>query len=158
MDSSTLAGQAVHITSFGYLHGPAPSAHVTLDLREHFRDPHINPKLRYLTAYDAEVRAAVMATPGIKELLTAVVAGVEAFLSGPSGNAPVRIAIGCAGGRHRAGSTALALRAVCSGDTAAATEMGIADLAQVYTSRGLIVRLTHRDLHRDVVDRPSRLG
>src|SRR5579883_2061587 len=30
---------AVRITSFGYLHDAAPLAHLTVDLRTHFRDP-----------------------------------------------------------------------------------------------------------------------
>lgn len=41
---------AVEIVSFGYLHGEPPQAHITLDLRNHFRDPHINPALREMTA------------------------------------------------------------------------------------------------------------
>lgn len=37
----------IRIVSFGYGHGyghgNAPDAHLTLDLRTHFRDPHVSP-------------------------------------------------------------------------------------------------------------------
>jgi nucleoid-associated protein YgaU len=36
--------------TFGYGQGPAPQAHVTIDLRHHFKDPHVNDALRYLDA------------------------------------------------------------------------------------------------------------
>lgn len=54
---------AVEIESFGYLHGEPPAAHLTIDLREHFRDPHVSPELRYMTAHDEPVRTAVLNTP-----------------------------------------------------------------------------------------------
>ncbi len=92
----------IEIVSFGYLHGAPDDAHLTVDLRHHFRDPHVSPELRYMTAHDAPVRAAVMTTPGIKELITATVMQIEAFLAGPSASGRlVRVAAGCAGGRHR---------------------------------------------------------
>lgn len=100
----------VEITSFGYLYGPAPSAHITLDLRTHFRDPHVNPALRDLTAHDEPVRAAVLGTPGIRALIAAAVAVVGAYQDGPS-PAPVTVAVGCAGGRHRAATVAMELGA-----------------------------------------------
>ncbi|AWW35376.1 hypothetical protein DN051_40235 [Streptomyces cadmiisoli] len=57
------------------------------------------------------------------------------------------------GGRHRAATFALALQAVLSGDVTGATELGVKDLAQLYSGRGLTVHLVHRDLDKDVVDR-----
>lgn len=124
----------VEITSFGYLHADAPTARVTLDLRHHFRDPHVRPELRYLTAHDQEVRDAVMATDGIKELVQAAAAAVGAFLTGPQQDKPVTIAVGCAGGRHRAAVVATALSELCA-------------------ARGLDVLLVHRDLDKGVVER-----
>ncbi|AWZ07416.1 MULTISPECIES: RNase adapter RapZ [unclassified Streptomyces] len=124
----------IEITSFGYLHGAAPEARVTIDLRHHFRDPHVRPELRYLTAHDEAVREAVLATNGIEEMLQATTAMVEAFAAGPRQDEPVTVAFGCAGGRHRAA-------------TAAAT------LAQRCEARGMDVRLVHRDLDKDVVER-----
>lgn len=124
----------VEITSFGYLHGTEPEARVKIDLRHHFRDPHVSPELRYLTAHDEAVRDAVMATDGIEELLQAATAMVEAFLAGPRQDEPVTVAFGCAGGRHRAATAAAVLAERCA-------------------ARGLDVHLFHRDLDKDVVER-----
>lgn len=124
----------IEITSFGYLHGAEPDARITFDLRHHFRDPHVNPELRYLTAHDQAVRDAVMATDGIEQLLAAATATVEAYLAGPRQDEPVTVAVGCAGGRHRAATVASVLAERCA-------------------ERGLDVRLIHRDLAKDVVER-----
>lgn len=127
---------AVEITSFGYLHGGAPEAHVTLDLRCHFRDPHVRSELRELTAYDEPVRQAVMDTPGIRALIAAAAASVRAYASGPSaGNTTVRVAVGCAGGRHRAPVVATAIAG---------------HLTHISRRR---IELTHRDLTKPVVHR-----
>lgn len=123
----------VDLISFGYLHGDPPAAHLTLDLREHFRDPHVSPELRYMTALDSEVRQAVCDTPGIPALVEATADAVVAFTRGPSAG-PVRVAVGCAGGRHRAAAVAMALK------TALADE----DITAV---------VDHRDLHHPVVQR-----
>ncbi|MGW2490253.1 RapZ C-terminal domain-containing protein [Streptomyces sp. NPDC001606] len=123
----------VEIVSFGYLHDAPPTAHLTIDLRHHFRDPHVSPELRYMTANDAPVRAAVLGTPGITDLVEATAIAVAAFASGPSAGT-VTVADGCAGGRHRAPTFALAL-------------------AARLRSQGHRVTVTHRDLHRPVVER-----
>jgi UPF0042 nucleotide-binding protein len=123
----------VTITSFGFLHGESPAAHLVVDLRQHFRDPHVCPELRHLTALDAPVRAAVMSTPGIAALVAVVAAAVDAFASGPSAG-PVTIADGCAGGRHRAPTFAMAL-------------------ADLLTLGGHTVTVVHRDLGKPVVQR-----
>ncbi|MGW5818035.1 RapZ C-terminal domain-containing protein [Streptomyces noursei] len=142
----------IELISFGYLHAEPPTAQITVDLRHHFRDPHVTPQLRYMTAHDAPVRAAVMRTPGIKQALAGTALTVEGFLSGPSGDT-VTVASGCAGGRHRAATFALALRAILTGDTAAAAELDIEDLARPYVDRALHVTMRHRDLRKDVVHR-----
>ncbi|WP_333745126.1 RNase adapter RapZ [Streptomyces ardesiacus] len=121
------------ITSFGYLHGAPPAAHLTLDLRRHFRDPHVSPALRHMTARDREVRQAVLGTPGIPALVEAISDAVVAYLNGPGGRA-VNVAVGCAGGRHRAAVVAEAIR------TALADE-------------NVTAAVVHRDLERPVVDR-----
>lgn len=120
----------IHIVSFGYRHGDPPAAHLTLDLRHHFRDPHVSPELRHMTAHDAEVREAVLNTPGIKELLTAAQWSVDAFRAGPR-EGVVRVAVGCSGGRHRAATFAEALAAKLGGFTP----------------------VVHRDLMKPVVNR-----
>jgi RNase adaptor protein for sRNA GlmZ degradation len=118
----------VDITSFGYLHAPAPDAHITVDLRTHFRDPHIRPELRYLTAHDQPVRDAVLGTRGIPALLDSLTATVAAYASGPSAG-PITVAVGCAGGRHRSATVAM--------------ELG----------HRLHATVTHRDLHQPVIHR-----
>lgn len=123
----------VHITSFGYLHDSPPTAHLTADLRVHFRDPHVSPELRHMTAADEPVRTAVMHTPGIRDVIDALALGVMGYRAGPSAG-PVTVAVGCAGGRHRAATVAAALYDRLSRD-------------------GVEAEVTHRDLHRAVVAR-----
>ncbi|WP_427166562.1 RapZ C-terminal domain-containing protein [Streptomyces sp. C1-1] len=123
----------VEIVSFGYLHDAPPTAHLTIDLRHHFRDPHVSPQLRHMTANDEPVRAAVMGTPGITDLVEATAVAVDAFASGPSAGT-VTVADGCAGGRHRAPTFAGAL-------------------AERLTAAGHQVSVCHRDLDKDVVER-----
>ncbi|MDX2538602.1 RapZ C-terminal domain-containing protein [Streptomyces scabiei] len=123
----------VEITSFGYLHDAPPAAHLTVDLRHHFRDPHVSPELRYMTADDEPVRAAVRTTPGIRQLVDAVALSVAAFAAGPSAGI-VTVASGCAGGRHRAPTFAR-------------------DLAARLAEAGHSVTVRHRDLGKPVVQR-----
>ncbi|GGZ82896.1 RapZ C-terminal domain-containing protein [Streptomyces rubiginosohelvolus] len=126
---------SVEITSFGYLHGAAPEARLTIDLRHHFHDPHDHrPELRYMSAHDQAVRDAVLGTDGIEEVLQAATAMVAAFLAGPRQEEAVTVAFGCAGGRHRAATAAAVLAERCA-------------------APGLDVRLVHRDLDKDVVER-----
>lgn len=66
----------VEIVSFGYLHAVPPVADRVEDLRP-IRDPHAAKHLRYLTANDELVRAAVMGTPGVRELVQQVAAWVD---------------------------------------------------------------------------------
>ena len=126
---------AVEIISFGYLHDAPPEADLTFDLRRHFRDPHVSPELRHMTANDEPVRLAVRNTPGIIELVEAAAEAVVAVASGPSGGKVV-VAAGCAGGRHRAPSFALLL-------------------AELLLMNGAdpVIRVIHRDLHQPVVQR-----
>lgn len=124
---------AVEIVSFGYLHEAPPAAHLTIDLRQHFRDPHVSPELRYMTADDEPVRTAVLRTPGITDLVEATATAVAAFASGPSAGT-VTVADGCAGGRHRAPTFARAL-------------------AEQLTAAGHSVTVSHRDLSKAVVQR-----
>jgi len=123
----------VLVVSFGYGHGAPPEATITLDLRTAFRDPHVDPRLRNMTAADRPVRRAVLRTPGIRPLLAATVRQVLAFRQGPSADQIV-IAVGCVGGRHRSATVAHYL-------------------ARRLTRRGLHVRLQHRDLAKPVIAR-----
>ncbi|MGW7445640.1 RapZ C-terminal domain-containing protein [Kitasatospora sp. NPDC054795] len=125
----------IRVISFGYLHGAPPEAHLTLDLRRHFRDPHVDPALRELSAADLPVRRAVLTTPGIREAIVAAALLVEAFDAGPS-PAPLTVAVGCSGGRHRAATVAGALA------TRVSKTVGPVDLI-------------HRDLGKPVVERSA---
>ena len=123
----------VRIVSFGYGHGDAPDAHLTLDLRHHFRDPHVRPEMRELTAAHRRVRRTVLGTPGVKALLNATVDVVQAYDAGPSARSTV-VAVGCVGGRHRSAVVAQAL-------------------GRRLRRRGHEVTVEHRDLHRPVIAR-----
>lgn len=92
----------VLVTSFGYRHGDPPRADLLVDVREHLRDPHVDPALRVLTGHDPAVVERVLATPGAGPLVDAVVNATAALLpmACRSGRL-VRVAVGCAGGRHR---------------------------------------------------------
>jgi RNase adaptor protein for sRNA GlmZ degradation len=131
------AAARVQIESFGYGFGPAPRAHLVVDVRDHFRDPHVNPELRELTARDERVVRAVLGTPGVPALVRSIVLAVGSFLAGPSGG-PVVVAIGCVGGRHRAPVIA-------------------ADVTQMLEYAYIRVDLTHRDMGRAVIGPRRRL-
>jgi hypothetical protein len=151
----------VTIVSIGRLHDENEGewadvlqrATVAVDLRAHFRDPHaISADLRQLTAHDQVVRDTVMATPGVRQVLAATALQVLGYLAGPTA-APIIVVTQCAGGRHRAATTAMALRAVVAGDVEEAAAYGLADAAKQFTDRDLVVDLVHRDLAKAVVDR-----
>ncbi|MCQ4045779.1 RapZ C-terminal domain-containing protein, partial [Streptantibioticus rubrisoli] len=150
----------VTIVSVGRLHDDGEGeyadvlqrATIALDLRHHFRDPHVRADLRQLTAHDRVVRDTVMDTPGVRQVLAATALQVQGYLAGPTA-APLTVVTQCAGGRHRAAATAMALCAVLTGDVEQAATYGLADAAKEFTDRRLSVDLVHRDLDKDVVDR-----
>jgi UPF0042 nucleotide-binding protein len=96
----------VRIVSFGYGHGDAPAAELTLDLRHHFRDPEADPRMSGRTVIHQTGRRSVLGTPGIRPLLAAAVRAVRAYDSGPYNRAIV-VAVG--GGRIRSAVAAEAL-------------------------------------------------
>jgi UPF0042 nucleotide-binding protein len=123
----------VEIVSFGYGHGTPPDATITYDVRTHFRDPHINPELRYLTAEHPDVAKAVLTTPGVPRLIEAIVYTITAYQQAPTPG-PITVAVGCAGGRHRAATIA-------------------ARAAGFLANAGTPVTLTHRDMAKPVLER-----
>jgi RNase adaptor protein for sRNA GlmZ degradation len=133
----------VDLRSFGYRHGdpgqgwgqlPA-EPHVVIDVRVHFRDPHVCAELRQLDAADSRVRAAVLGTPGAAALAERIAGIAMAYLAGPD-SGPVIIAVGCAGGRHRSAVIAEHAAAILARHRVAAT-------------------VTHRDLRRPVISRTA---
>ncbi len=133
------ATSPVTIVSFGYGHTstdgqpvPPPPAHLTIDVRTHFRDPHVCPALRHLTAADSPVVEAVMNTPGVPALIDSAVAAVNAFRAAPAPG-PVTVAVGCVGGRHRSAVIA----------------------AEITSRLGAAATLPHRDITRPVIERST---
>lgn len=112
--AATPTTAVVGVTSFGYRHlpGAPPRADLTVDVREQLRDPHVDPAFRMLTGHDAVIVERVLTTPGAAGLLEALVAAVVAVAPGArAAGRRVRVAIGCAGGRHRSVVLADALAA-----------------------------------------------
>lgn len=90
---------ALRVVSFGYGHGTPPTADITVDVRDWFRDPHINPAMRELTGLDDAVFRNVVEQPGAEEVVHGVLCTARHLLS--LNLRPVTVAFGCVGGRHR---------------------------------------------------------
>ena len=89
----------IHLISFGFLHlnGTAtPVADRVEDVRSRLRDPAAAKDILDLDGRDLRVQKIVLATQGARELLF----NLADYAALPAG--PRAIAIGCAGGRHRA--------------------------------------------------------
>lgn len=115
---------SITIISFGHQYGPRPTeAHLVVDLRAGFRNP--APHLgRDVFFPNAGVVDHVMTTSGIPALVDALVTATDTLADHQE---DVMVAIGCAGGHHRAPSVA-------------------AQIADRLTQRGREVDVTHRDL------------
>lgn len=120
----------ITIISFGYGHGDPPCADHYMDLRD-FRDPHIDPEFRNLTAHDQRVVNKVAATPGVDEEIRKAAAIAIGLVAG--GHAAT-IASGCVGGRHRGPAAAMLL-------------------ASELEATGYPARIIHRDIDKPVIDR-----
>lgn len=124
----------VVITTLGLGHGPAPKTDIELiDLRP-YRDPHIRPEFRELTARDQVVRDTVRNTPGIPQLLAATVAEITEHAARHPQQNTITVATACIGGRHRAAAFGM-------------------DLQDALQRLGLTVRIVHRDLDKPVIQR-----
>lgn len=120
----------VTITSFGYGHGTPPAADLVMDLRGTLRNP-LHTDLRHLTGLDKTVHGYVLGTPGAIATIRALAAAVEAWLGLTSGG-PVRVAVGCGGGRHRSVVVA-------------------ESVADLLATIGVAVDVEHRDITRPVL-------
>ncbi|MDX3523695.1 RNase adapter RapZ [Streptomyces scabiei] len=105
----------ITLTSFGYLHLPTgpdgqpvpPAADRIEDVRDRLRDPAAARDILDLDGLHPRVQDVVLNTPGARELL----GNLADYADLPAG--PRSIAIGCAGGKHRAcGLTELLARAL----------------------------------------------
>ncbi|MEU9888064.1 RNase adapter RapZ [Sphaerisporangium sp. NPDC051011] len=128
----------VVVESFGYGHGPAPEADLTIDARRHLRNPHHDPAMRHLTGLDEAVRVHVLATPGAAGQVGNAVLFVWCLLFDLPGDhdEPVKVAVGCAGGRHR--SVAMA-EAIAAG----------------FREVGVVTVVRHRDVGKPVIQRTT---
>ncbi|MBG0814169.1 NUDIX domain-containing protein [Planomonospora sp. ID82291] len=109
LTAATHTTPEVVVISFGYGHAAPPRADHTLDVRNALRNPHHDPAMRYRTGLDEIVREHVLTTPGAADVLRHLtVLAVKLLPQTPTGQ-PVRIAIGCVGGRHRSVALAEAL-------------------------------------------------
>lgn len=113
----------ITIVSFGHLHGAPPQAHLVADLRGHFRNPAPDLDIE-VTFPDPRVVDQVRSTAGIAELVASL-AGAARAMADQGGE--TSLAVGCAGGNHRAPTVA-------------------DQVAEVLQEQGHTVRLVHRDL------------
>lgn len=93
---------ALHVYSFGWGHRDpnVPHCDIVCDIRDWFRNPDIDPELRDKNGRDPQVIAEVLGTRGVDGYLNGLF-----VLTRPLIRAHLRtvtVAIGCAGGRHRA--------------------------------------------------------
>lgn len=115
----------IRLISFGYLHvtnGKLPAADRVEDVRDRLRDPARARDILDLDGLNPRVQQVVIGTPGARELLAELADDASRV------NGPRSIAIGCAGGRHRAAGL-------------------IELLAQEMRNRGHRVDVTHMHVH-----------
>jgi RNase adaptor protein for sRNA GlmZ degradation len=134
----------VVVYSFGYLHEAGIPGRITgerpefvVDVRNLFRDPHCDPSFRQLTGRDDAVRARVLDQAGAIEFVqmqAATVASLIPSVERATQRRLLRVAIGCAGGRHR--SVVLA-----------------ESLAILLNQRDIGAEITHVHIRRPVVNR-----
>lgn len=137
-DNATSAADArqFQVMSFGYLHAGAPRADLVIDLRPRLRDPHTDPTMKQLTGHHDRIIRQVEATPGYADIVETVVDAAIALAD--AGEQQVRIAVGCAGGRHRSVVVAEALAR---------------ELVEMTAARASEVAVRHLDIHQPVVER-----
>ena len=127
---------AVHVTSFGHLHGPAPDADLTLDLRAVLLDSHVDVDLRWRTGLDPDMRAHVLDTPGARDVvaqLSNLACALTSVFASEESHRVLRIAVGCADGRYRSVVVA-------------------AELVRVLCAYGVFATAHHRDVRQPVVE------
>lgn len=117
----------VNVISFGYRNGLPSDADFVADAR-FLHNPHWVPALRALTGLDPAVRDYVLGSEGAKEFIEAYAVLLSDVLElyRSHDKHSVTIGIGCTGGKHRSVAIAEAL-------------------GEALRTRGLQVRVTHRD-------------
>lgn len=111
----------VVVVSFGYLWHPEPTTglgrfDITVDLRKLLHNPYHDPALRELTGLEPAVRGYVLGTPGATDVLSATAnLTLSALRQVDHRGLLVKVAFGCAGGRHRSVVLASELRNMLAG-------------------------------------------
>ncbi|MGC5012482.1 RapZ C-terminal domain-containing protein [Streptosporangium sp. DT93] len=121
----------ITITSFGYNHGPAPTADITVDARR-LHIPTDRPGMSRRTGRSAKIRRTILVTPGARELVHHAAAGALDLMVITGRR--VTIAAGCATGRHA--SVVLAR-----------------EIGRLIRADDITVRVEHRD-----IDKPALLS
>jgi len=88
----------IQVVTFGYLHGAAPEASITVDLRGRLYNPFKDPASRELTGLDKVIYDRVLSTDGAMCLTSGLEQVVRVLALSDK---DVTLAVGCAGGRHR---------------------------------------------------------
>ena len=90
------------LMSFAFSRGEPPDANLVFDMR-FLRNPHWQEHLRPLSGLDAPVGAYIAGDAAYDEALSRIEAALLTLLPlyQADGKAPVRVAFGCTGGRHR---------------------------------------------------------
>jgi UPF0042 nucleotide-binding protein len=90
------------IMSFAFSRGEPPEANLVFDMR-FLRNPHWQEHLRALTGMEAAVGAYIAGDAAYADALSRIEALLLTLLPlyQADGKAPVRVAFGCTGGRHR---------------------------------------------------------
>lgn len=116
--------------SFGFKYGSVEEADLCIDVRD-IPNPYWVDELRAMSGRDAEVRAWVLEKPEARDKIDHVVGVVQRAKKDvqEKGNANLRVAIGCTGGRHR--SVAI-----------------VEEVARRLTVAGDTVQVEHRDIDR----------
>lgn len=91
------------LISFGYLHcrNGSPRADRTEDVRRRLRDPAHAAAILESDGLEREVQDVVLSTPGAPELVDSLVQYAES-VAATGYDRPLRLAVGSAGGKHRA--------------------------------------------------------
>jgi UPF0042 nucleotide-binding protein len=118
--------------SFGFKYGSVEEADLCIDVRD-VPNPYWVDELRAMSGRDAEVRAWVLDKAEARDKIDHVVVVVQSTKKDvqAKGNATLRVAVGCTGGRHR--SVAI-----------------VEEVAQRLAAAGDTVQVEHRDVDRVV--------
>src|SRR5690606_10208415 len=128
----------VVITTFGTLHGPAPTDGdaLLINLSNALRNPHHDPQLRYRNALDPDLRHHVLTTPVADRIVALHAVWIRALTTAHTMQLQpmlTRVHIACRGGRHR--SVAVA-----------------EEIARELRREGIGVEVYHRDIDKPVVE------